>query len=170
MDWSFSWIGYGFKGQGTTVWFPAWPGRLSVFHRVHIGTGILPASYPLRSGSSFFGGKTVRAWSWRFTLIYLFIYEGKSACKSAPTPTLSPYSFILFTGTVSHSTNFKHSDSLISDSLTVSVISIGTLRDSSLNARISQFSVRCALCMSCVTELFPTKVPFIPQINSKNEG
>jgi len=38
-------------------------------HRVQIGSGAHPASYPVVIMGSFLGGKAVGAWSWPFTPI-----------------------------------------------------------------------------------------------------
>jgi hypothetical protein len=49
-------LGYGQDDRGSKVQFPAGAGNFSLHHRVHIGSGSHPASYPMDTRGSFPGG------------------------------------------------------------------------------------------------------------------
>jgi hypothetical protein len=50
-------LGYGLDDWGSRVRFPAEDGSFSLHHRVQIGSGAHPASYPMGTRGSFPGGK-----------------------------------------------------------------------------------------------------------------
>jgi hypothetical protein len=54
---------------GIGVRFPAEAGHFSLLCSVQTGFGALPASYQIRTGFSFPGGKTAGTWSWSITSI-----------------------------------------------------------------------------------------------------
>jgi hypothetical protein len=54
-------LGYGLDDRGSRVRFPAGTGNFSLHHRVQIGSGAHPASYPMGKGGSFPGGKAAGA-------------------------------------------------------------------------------------------------------------
>jgi hypothetical protein len=79
-------LGYGFDDRGSRVRFPAGAGNSSLYHRVQIGCGAHPASYPMGTGDYFPGLKlkgreadhsppssaeAKNAWSYSSTLIRL---------------------------------------------------------------------------------------------------
>jgi hypothetical protein len=47
--------------RGSRIRFPVGAGNFSLHHRVQIGSGVHPASYPKGTMSSFIGGKAVGA-------------------------------------------------------------------------------------------------------------
>jgi hypothetical protein len=49
---------------------PPGAGNFSLHHRVHTGSGVYPASYPMGTRDSFPGGKAAGAWSWPLTSTY----------------------------------------------------------------------------------------------------
>jgi len=51
-----------FNSAGTTKQF------FSISHSVQTSSGVLPASYPMGTGSSFPGGKMTGVWSWPLTV------------------------------------------------------------------------------------------------------
>jgi hypothetical protein len=53
--------GYGLNDRGSRVRFPTGAGNFSLHHRVQNGSGAHPASYPVGTRDSFFGGKAARA-------------------------------------------------------------------------------------------------------------
>jgi hypothetical protein len=59
---------YGLDNRGG-VRFLATARNFSLHHRVQIGSGTHPASYPMGTRDSFRGGKAAGAWSWRLTSI-----------------------------------------------------------------------------------------------------
>jgi hypothetical protein len=54
-------LGYRLDDRGSTVRFPARAGNFSLHHRVQIGSGARPASYPMGTRHSFRGGKAAGA-------------------------------------------------------------------------------------------------------------
>jgi hypothetical protein len=52
---------YGLDDRGSRVRFPAGAGNFSLHHRVQIGSGAHPASYPMGNMDSFPGGKAAGA-------------------------------------------------------------------------------------------------------------
>jgi hypothetical protein len=56
-------LGYGLDNWGSRVQFPMGAGNFSFHHCVQNGSGLLPASYPVGTRSSFPGGKAAGAWS-----------------------------------------------------------------------------------------------------------
>jgi hypothetical protein len=62
-------LGYGLDSWGSRVRFRAGTGNFSLHHRVHDGSGVHPASYPMGTRGSFPGGKAAGAWSWPLTSI-----------------------------------------------------------------------------------------------------
>jgi hypothetical protein len=54
-------LGYGLDDQVSRVRFPAGAGNFSLHHRVQNGSGAYPASYPMGTRGSFFGGKAAGA-------------------------------------------------------------------------------------------------------------
>jgi hypothetical protein len=50
-------LGYGLDDWGSRVRFPVGVGNFSLHHRVQIGSGAHPASYPMGTRDSFPGGK-----------------------------------------------------------------------------------------------------------------
>jgi hypothetical protein len=59
--------GYGLDGRRVGVHVTV-EARFSLsLHVVQTGYGARPVSYPMGTGSSFPGGKAVRAWSWSLT-------------------------------------------------------------------------------------------------------
>jgi hypothetical protein len=55
--------------RGSTVRFVAGAGNFPLHLRVHNGSGVHPASYPMGTKGSFLGGKAAGAWSWQLTSI-----------------------------------------------------------------------------------------------------
>jgi hypothetical protein len=62
-------LGYELDDQGSRVWLPIGAGNFSLHHHVQNGSGAHPASYPMGTRGSFFGGKAAGAWSWPLTSI-----------------------------------------------------------------------------------------------------
>jgi hypothetical protein len=54
-------LGYGLDDRGSRVRLPAGAANFSLHHRVQIGSGAHPASYPMGTRGSFPGGKAARA-------------------------------------------------------------------------------------------------------------
>jgi hypothetical protein len=56
-------LDYGLDDRGSRVRFPAGAGNFYLHHRVQNGSGAHPASYPMGTRVSFYGGKAAGAWS-----------------------------------------------------------------------------------------------------------
>jgi hypothetical protein len=82
-------LGYGLDDRGCRVRFPAAAGNFSLHHRVQNSSGAHPASYPMGTRGSFFGGKTAGAWSWPLTSIYC-----RCQRMSGAIPALPQYAFM----------------------------------------------------------------------------
>jgi hypothetical protein len=54
-------LGYGLDDRDSRVRFPAEAGNFSLHHRVQNDSGTHPASYPVGTRGSFFGGKAAGA-------------------------------------------------------------------------------------------------------------
>jgi hypothetical protein len=63
------WYNASLRAGWSGVWVPAGTGNFSLHHRVQIGSGAHPASYPMGTRGSFLGGKTAGVWSWLLTSI-----------------------------------------------------------------------------------------------------
>jgi hypothetical protein len=62
-------LGYGPDDWVSRVRFQAEAGNFSLHYHVQNGSGAHPASYPMGTRGSFFGGKAAGAWSWPLTSI-----------------------------------------------------------------------------------------------------
>jgi hypothetical protein len=62
-------LGYGSDDRGSEVRFMAGAGNFTLHHRVQIGAGGHPASYPMGTKGSFPRGKAAGAWNWPLTSI-----------------------------------------------------------------------------------------------------
>jgi hypothetical protein len=62
-------LGYWLDDRMIGIRIPAGAGSFSLRHRVQVGCGAHPASYPMDTGGCFPGGKVAEAWSWPLTYI-----------------------------------------------------------------------------------------------------
>jgi hypothetical protein len=94
-------MGYGLDDRGSRVRFPAGAGNFSLHHRVQNGSGAHPASYPMGTRGSFFGGKAAGAWNWPLTSIYCRGQRMRGAI-----PPLPQYAFMAWCLVKKHRDNF----------------------------------------------------------------
>jgi hypothetical protein len=93
-------LGYELDDRGSRVRFPVGGGNFSLHHRVQIGSGAHPASYPMGTRGSFPGSKAAVAWSWPLTSIYC-----RGRRMRGVIPPLPQYAFMAWC-LVKHRDNF----------------------------------------------------------------
>jgi hypothetical protein len=76
-------LGYGLDDRGSSVWFPAGVGNLTLHHRIQNGSGAHPASYPVGIRGSF-PGKSFRCV--KLTTHLLLVPRSKNAWSYTSTP------------------------------------------------------------------------------------
>jgi hypothetical protein len=75
---------YGLDYQSSGVWFPEVAVNSSLLHRVQIGSGAHPASYPMGTWVAIRGGEAAEAWSWPLTsCMALFLHPNTSSWRGA---------------------------------------------------------------------------------------